>query len=142
MSSKNIELNEDQQLAILTEWNSRPDDPPYISQLIELVFPDVPEKQRDGRSKYGRAVKKFLAEKSLPVRYPLTLRTESEINLPRHSNPQGGAENSVLIRNVSDSEKSTGVTCIVPVDESQRSSAIIKCNPVPDDETRYQTRRG
>ena len=51
MSSKNIELNEDQQLAILTEWNSRPDDPPYISQLIELVFPYVPEKQRDGRSK-------------------------------------------------------------------------------------------
>ena len=61
MSSKNIELNEDQQLAILTEWNSRPDDPPYISQLIELVFPDVTEKQRDGRSKYGRAVKKFLS---------------------------------------------------------------------------------
>ena len=68
MSSKNIELNEDQQLAILTEWNSRPDDPPYISQLIELVFPDVPEKQRDGRSKYGRAVKKFLAEKSLEAK--------------------------------------------------------------------------
>ena len=64
MSSKNIDLNEDQQLVILNEWNNRPDDPPYIKELIELVFPDVPEdEERDGRSKYGRAVKKFLAEK-------------------------------------------------------------------------------
>ena len=68
MSAQNIELNEDQQLAILKEWNSRPKDHPYISELIELVFPDVPEKQRDGRSKYGRAVKKFLAEKSLEAK--------------------------------------------------------------------------
>ena len=37
MSSKNIDLNEDQQLALLNEWNSRPDDPPYIKELIELV---------------------------------------------------------------------------------------------------------
>ena len=68
MSSKNIKLNEDQQLAILTEWNSRPDDPPYIKELIELVFPDVPEEKKDGRSKYGRAVKDFLAEKSLSAK--------------------------------------------------------------------------
>ena len=68
MSSKNIKLNEDQQLAILTEWNSRPEDPPYIKELIELVFPDVPEEKKDGRSKYGRAVKDFLAEKSLSAK--------------------------------------------------------------------------
>jgi hypothetical protein len=68
MSAQTITLDENQQLALLNEWNSRPDDPPYISQLIELVFPDVPEKQRDGRSKYGRAVKKFLAEKSLSAK--------------------------------------------------------------------------
>ena len=68
MSSKITDLNEDQQLAILTEWNSRPDNPPYISELIELVFPDIPENQRDGRSKYGRAVKQFLAEKSLEAK--------------------------------------------------------------------------
>ena len=37
MSSKNIELDESQQLALLNEWNSRPDDPPYIKELIELV---------------------------------------------------------------------------------------------------------
>ena len=65
MKSKNIELNEDQQLAILEEWNKMADDPPYIIELIKLVFPDIPEEMVDGRSKYGRAVNKFLAEKSL-----------------------------------------------------------------------------
>ena len=68
MSSKNIELNEDQQLAILKEWNERKDNPPYIGELIELVFSDIPEDLKDGRSKYGRAVKKFLAEKSLTAK--------------------------------------------------------------------------
>ena len=33
MKSKNIELNEDQQLAILEEWNKRTDDPPYIKAV-------------------------------------------------------------------------------------------------------------
>ena len=65
MSKKNIELNEAQQLAILNEWNNRPDDPPYIKELIELVFADIPEDMKDGRSKYGRAIKKFLSERSL-----------------------------------------------------------------------------
>ena len=51
MSSKNIDLNEEQQLVLLNEWNNRPDDPPYIKELIELVFPDVPEDVKDGRSK-------------------------------------------------------------------------------------------
>ena len=68
MSSKNIELNKDQQLALLNEWNNRPDDPPYIKELIELVFPDIPEDMRDGRSKYGRVVKKFLSERSLQAK--------------------------------------------------------------------------
>jgi len=68
MSSKNIELNEDQQLALLNEWNNRPDNPPYIKELIELIFPDVPEEMKDGRSKYGRAVKKFLSERSLKAK--------------------------------------------------------------------------
>ena len=68
MSAKNIELNEDQQLALLNEWNNRPDDPPYVKELVELVFPDLPEDMRDGSSKYGRAVKKFLAERSLKAK--------------------------------------------------------------------------
>jgi hypothetical protein len=68
MSIKGIELNEDQQLLLLNEWNNRPDDPPYIKELIELAFPDIPEDMQDGRSKYGRAVKKFLSEKSLKAK--------------------------------------------------------------------------
>ena len=68
MSAQSIDLDENQQLALLNEWNNRPDDPPYIKELIELVFPEVPEEKRDGRSKYGRAVKKFLAEKSLKAK--------------------------------------------------------------------------
>ena len=68
MSANNVNLNEDQQLAILEEWNKRPDDPPYVKELIALVFPDIPEDMKDGRSKYGRAVKKFLAEKSLKAK--------------------------------------------------------------------------
>ncbi len=68
MSNKNISLNTNQELAILEEWNKRGDDPPYVKELIALVFPDVPEEMKDGRSKYGRAVKKFLAEKSLEAK--------------------------------------------------------------------------
>ena len=68
MSNKNITLNTDQELAILEECNKRGDDPPYVKELIALVFPDVPEEMKDGRSKYGRAVKKFLAEKSLEAK--------------------------------------------------------------------------
>ena len=68
MKEKNIELNEDQQLAILEEWNKRNDGAPHLKELIELVFPDIPEEMKDGRSKYGRAVKKFLAEKSLEAK--------------------------------------------------------------------------
>ena len=68
MSGKDIELNKDQQLILLNEWNNRPDDPPYIKELIELAFPDIPEDMQDGRSKYGRAVKKFLSERSIKAK--------------------------------------------------------------------------
>ncbi len=68
MKDKTIQLNEDQQLAILKEWNSRADGAPHLKELIELVFADIPEEMKDGRSKYGRVVKKFLAEKSLEAK--------------------------------------------------------------------------
>ena len=68
MSSNNIELTKEQQLTLLNEWNNRPDDPPYIKELIELAFPDIPEDMKDGRSKYGRVVKKFLSENSLEAK--------------------------------------------------------------------------
>ena len=68
MSSKSITLNEDQKLAILKEWNDRPDNPPFIKELIELVFSEIPEDAKTGRSRYGIAIKKFLAEKSLQAK--------------------------------------------------------------------------
>lgn len=68
MSDKNIKLNEEQQLAILEEWNKHKDGAPHLKDLIELVFGEIPEEKRDGRSIYGRAVKKFLAEKSLEAK--------------------------------------------------------------------------
>ena len=67
MSSKNVKLTEDQELAILEEWNKR-NEPPYISELIQLTFPDIPDERKNGRSKEGRAVKEFLAKKSLEAR--------------------------------------------------------------------------
>ena len=86
MSSKNIELNEDQQLAILKEWNGRKDNPPYIGELIELVFSDIPEDLKDGRSKYGRAVKKFLAEKSLTAKVTSKHYPKEKIELTEDQN--------------------------------------------------------
>ena len=68
MSSKSITLNEDQKLAILKEWNDRPDNPPFIKELIELVFSEIPEDAKTGRSRYGIAIKKFIAEKSLQAK--------------------------------------------------------------------------
>ena len=38
MKEKNIELNEDQQLAILEEWNNRNDGAPHLKELIMSRF--------------------------------------------------------------------------------------------------------
>ena len=68
MKSKDIELTEDQQLAILEKWNSTKEGAPHLKELIELVFTDIPADKKDGRSKYGRCVRKFLSGKSLEAR--------------------------------------------------------------------------
>ena len=60
-----IELTEEQKRLVLDEWNNRPDNPPGIKELTEKAFPDVPEELKDGRSKYGRAVKIFLATRKI-----------------------------------------------------------------------------
>ena len=60
-----IELTEEQKSAITTEWNSRPDNPPALLELIKLVFPD---QNVDGRSKEGRAVKEYLASRNIRAR--------------------------------------------------------------------------
>lgn len=63
ISNDKIELNPEQKISILNSWNSDPLSPPSISDLVKLVFPTAPS--FDGRTKYGRAIKTFLAEKGL-----------------------------------------------------------------------------
>ena len=57
-----VELTEEQKLSILKEWNDRPENPPSLLELIRVAYPD---KNYDGRTKEGRAVKKFLATRQI-----------------------------------------------------------------------------
>lgn len=59
-------LTEEQQNKIINEWNSRPDDPPSLLELIRLVYPDKPD--LDGRAKEGKYIQAFLAKRSLKAR--------------------------------------------------------------------------
>ena len=61
----NYSLSSGQKKIILDLWNSRPDDPPSLLELIKAVFPD---EDVDGRSKEGRAVKEFLATREIKAR--------------------------------------------------------------------------
>lgn len=54
-----IELTNDQWDMIVKEWNSRPNNPPSLYELIQLVFKNP---ELDGRTKEGRAVRKRLAK--------------------------------------------------------------------------------
>tara|TARA_Y100000588_G_C14264676_1_gene929303 strand:- start:107 stop:1192 length:1086 start_codon:yes stop_codon:yes gene_type:complete len=53
-----INLTEEQEQAVLNEWNSRPENPPSLLELIQAAYPGT---ELDGRSKEGKAVKTFLA---------------------------------------------------------------------------------
>ena len=57
-----VELTNEQKAAVLSEWNNRPDNPPSLLELIRVAYPD---KEYDGRTKEGRAVKKFLATRQI-----------------------------------------------------------------------------
>ncbi len=63
--NKKIVLTDSQCLVILKEWDSRPNNPPSVGELIELVFPDIEEKFKDPRTKYGRVIKEYLISKDL-----------------------------------------------------------------------------
>jgi len=66
MSKKALELTEDQQKQIIDLWNSKENDPPSLLELVREAFPSV--ENADGRSKEGKAVKAFLASRSLKAR--------------------------------------------------------------------------
>ncbi len=59
-----IELTDDQKLAILKKWQDSPI-PPNISELIVLTWPDSNETEKKGSSVKGRIVKEFLTSKNL-----------------------------------------------------------------------------
>ena len=71
-------LTEEQEQIILDEWNSRPDSPPSLLELIKLAFP---EQSLDGRTKEGRAVKEFLASRSIKARASNEYQPKEKISL-------------------------------------------------------------
>ncbi len=60
-----IILSQDQQNLIIQIWNKDKDNPPDLLSLTQLVFPEASD--IDGRSVYGKAVKKFLASRALKI---------------------------------------------------------------------------
>ena len=65
-----VSVSTKQQELILREWNERgsdhPDGPPSLNELIKLAFPDL--KKANGRTKEGRAVRAFLADRKIKPR--------------------------------------------------------------------------
>lgn len=62
---KTVVITPEQQYIILTEWNSRIENPPAISDLLEKIYPG---KNITGRDLEGRAIKAFLSTKNLKTR--------------------------------------------------------------------------
>jgi len=58
-------LSKEQEDKILKLWESKPNDPPSLLEIIKEAFPD---KKVDGRSKEGRMVKEFLSTKQIKAR--------------------------------------------------------------------------
>jgi len=73
-----IELTESQIEKVIDEWNSRPDNPPSLLELIRIAFPDD---SFDGRSKEGRAIKDFLATRKIKARGAHEYKPKDKIEL-------------------------------------------------------------
>jgi hypothetical protein len=61
-----IELTQEQKDIIIRTWNDRKENPPSLQELTQIVFSEIPN--IDGRSVYGKCVKKFLASRDLKVK--------------------------------------------------------------------------
>jgi hypothetical protein len=65
-----ITISIKQQELVLREWNDRdsnhPDGPPSLNELIKLAFPDL--EKANGRTKEGRAIRAFLADRKIKPR--------------------------------------------------------------------------
>jgi len=73
------ELNDQQKLSILNEWNNRPTNPPSLLELVRLTFPNVDG--ADGRSWHGKKVKEFLASRQLRARASYEYQPKDKIEL-------------------------------------------------------------
>jgi hypothetical protein len=60
------ELTQEQKDIIIRTWNDRKENPPSLQELTQIVFSEIPN--IDGRSVYGKCVKKFLASRDLKVK--------------------------------------------------------------------------
>ena len=61
-----ITLTQEQQDQIILTWNDNKENPPSLHDLTKKVFSDIPD--LDGRSVYGKAIKKFLASRDLKIK--------------------------------------------------------------------------
>jgi hypothetical protein len=61
-----ITLTQEQQDLIILTWNDNKENPPSLHDLTKKVFSDIPD--LDGRSVYGKAIKKFLASRDLKIK--------------------------------------------------------------------------
>ncbi len=78
-----ITLTEEQQLAVLKEWNDRTTNPPSLLELTKLAFPNA--ESVDGRSKEGRAIKAFLSTRQIKARGSQEYQHKEKIELtPEH----------------------------------------------------------
>ena len=73
-----LKLTNEQEELILNEWNSRPDSPPSLLELIKLAFPN---QSLDGRTKEGKAVKAFLATRKIKARGAHEYKAKEKIQL-------------------------------------------------------------
>ena len=75
-----IVLTKEQKDSILKEWNSRPNDPPSLLDLIRCAYPDD---EVDGRSKEGKAVKAFLATREINAHASHQYQPKQKIDLTK-----------------------------------------------------------
>jgi len=73
------ELNDQQRLAILNEWNNRPSNPPSLLELVRVAFPDA--EGADGRSWHGKKVKEFLSTRQIKARASYEYLAKDKIEL-------------------------------------------------------------
>lgn len=63
-----VSMSEERQQLVIDEWNNRPTSPPSLKEMVQIAFPDVEEKYQDGRSKYGKCLKGFLASRDIKAK--------------------------------------------------------------------------